>query len=155
MTSERVEVVTRITEYLSLGGLWNPDLMDHDKVRDLLIDCREALTTAQAAIRLAEAVVGYIDAHDPGPAVVRSVGLDLARRVYDESLAAYRQARALPGDEAVAELTAEAQRLGMYERNRACDCVIGFDAPDPTCEACGGAGTVVVAAPTKTEGAEP
>ena len=52
---------------------------------------------AVAAIRLAEAVVGYIDAHDPGPAVVRSVGLDLARRVYDESLAAYRQARALPG----------------------------------------------------------
>jgi hypothetical protein len=42
--NERIkELVGRITEYLSAGGLFNPELMDHDKVRDLLIDCREAL----------------------------------------------------------------------------------------------------------------
>jgi hypothetical protein len=41
---ERRSIADRITEYLSLGGLWNPELMDHDKVRDLLIDARAALT---------------------------------------------------------------------------------------------------------------
>jgi hypothetical protein len=42
--NERIkELVNRITEYLSVGGLFNPELMDHVKVRDLLIECREAL----------------------------------------------------------------------------------------------------------------
>ena len=31
------ELVERISEYLQLGGLINPELMEHDKVRDLLI----------------------------------------------------------------------------------------------------------------------
>ena len=30
----------RITHYLASGGLFNPELMEHEKVRDLLIDCR-------------------------------------------------------------------------------------------------------------------
>jgi hypothetical protein len=33
----------RITNYLGTGGLFNPELMDHDKVRDLLRDCRKEL----------------------------------------------------------------------------------------------------------------
>ncbi len=33
----------RITEYLCAGGLFNPELMEHEKVRDLLMDCRDAL----------------------------------------------------------------------------------------------------------------
>ena len=37
------ELVDRITQYLSAGGLFNPELMEHQKVRDLLIDCRKAL----------------------------------------------------------------------------------------------------------------
>jgi len=36
-------VTDRITEYLSSGGLFNPELMDHSAVRDLLIDAREAI----------------------------------------------------------------------------------------------------------------
>lgn len=40
---ERRELVGRITEYLSVGGLFNPELMEHDKVRDLLMDCRSWL----------------------------------------------------------------------------------------------------------------
>lgn len=36
-------VVDRITEYLAIGGYFNPELMEHDKVRALLIDAREAL----------------------------------------------------------------------------------------------------------------
>lgn len=37
------EIVDRITAYLSGGGLFNPELANHDAVRDLLIDCRDAL----------------------------------------------------------------------------------------------------------------
>lgn len=33
----------RITEYLSAGGLINPELMDHTAVRDILIDARDEL----------------------------------------------------------------------------------------------------------------
>ena len=40
-------LVCRITEYLQLGGLFNPEMMDHDKVRDLLVDCRECLEQIQ------------------------------------------------------------------------------------------------------------
>ena len=29
----------RIINYLANGGLFNPELMEHDKVRDLLMDC--------------------------------------------------------------------------------------------------------------------
>jgi hypothetical protein len=32
----------RITEYLSGGGLFNPELANHEAVRDLLIECRDA-----------------------------------------------------------------------------------------------------------------
>lgn len=43
------ECIATITEYLSVGGLFNPEAMEHDKVRDLLIDCREALSSAHLA----------------------------------------------------------------------------------------------------------
>lgn len=33
----------QITEYLTLGGMFNPELMDHSKVREILIRCREDL----------------------------------------------------------------------------------------------------------------
>jgi len=33
-------LVARISEYLQLGGLFNPEMMEHDKVRELLMDCR-------------------------------------------------------------------------------------------------------------------
>jgi hypothetical protein len=37
------ELIDRITNYLASGGLFNPGLMDCEKVRDLLIDCRTEL----------------------------------------------------------------------------------------------------------------
>lgn len=37
------KLINRITNYLSVGGLFNPEYMEHDKVRDLLINCREYL----------------------------------------------------------------------------------------------------------------
>lgn len=36
-------LIARITEYLVMGGLFNPELANHEAVRDLLIECREAL----------------------------------------------------------------------------------------------------------------
>lgn len=40
-------VEARITEYLACGGLFNPDLMEHDKVRQLLIDCHALLVSVR------------------------------------------------------------------------------------------------------------
>lgn len=34
------DICDRLTEYCLHGGLYNPELMQHEKVRDLLIDCR-------------------------------------------------------------------------------------------------------------------
>ncbi len=39
----REELIHRITEYLAVGGLFNPECMEHEKVRDMVIDCREFL----------------------------------------------------------------------------------------------------------------
>lgn len=36
-------LIDRITEYLATGGLFNPELANHEAVRDLLIECRDAL----------------------------------------------------------------------------------------------------------------
>lgn len=38
------ELLERINEYLSVGGLFNPEEMEHDKVRDLIMDCRSYIT---------------------------------------------------------------------------------------------------------------
>jgi hypothetical protein len=41
--TESAKLVERITSYLMCGGLWNPELAEHEAVRDLLIECRAAL----------------------------------------------------------------------------------------------------------------
>ena len=33
----------RINEYLSAGGLFNPEMMEHNKVRDMLMEIRNAM----------------------------------------------------------------------------------------------------------------
>ncbi len=38
------DILDRIQNYLGSGGLFNPELMEHDKVRDLIRDCREEIT---------------------------------------------------------------------------------------------------------------
>ena len=43
-------MIDKITEYLSNGGYFNPELMEHDKVRDLLMDIREQLAVYAKAI---------------------------------------------------------------------------------------------------------
>ena len=37
------DLAERITGYLASGGLFNPEMAEHEKVRDLLIDCRDVL----------------------------------------------------------------------------------------------------------------
>lgn len=39
LAAERRALDDRITNYLENGGFFNPELMEHDKVRDLLMDC--------------------------------------------------------------------------------------------------------------------
>lgn len=34
------DIVETIAEYLSMGGLFNPEMMEHDTVRNLIIECR-------------------------------------------------------------------------------------------------------------------
>jgi len=40
---DKPTITEQITEYLTSGGLFNPELMPHEKVRDLLVDCRDEL----------------------------------------------------------------------------------------------------------------
>ena len=47
----------RITAYLSGGGLFNPELANHDAVRDLLIDCRDALANKRGEIEQVRSVL--------------------------------------------------------------------------------------------------
>jgi hypothetical protein len=42
------ELLSRIQNYLECGGLFNPEMMDHNKVRDLIMDCREYITATQS-----------------------------------------------------------------------------------------------------------
>ncbi len=48
----------RITDYLSSGGLFNPELADHDAVSRLLFDCREQL---DAELEKRKIVLGALD----------------------------------------------------------------------------------------------
>ena len=42
------QILERIESYLINGGLFNPEMMESDKVRDLIIDCREYITSTPA-----------------------------------------------------------------------------------------------------------
>lgn len=48
VSREAQALSARITQYLSVGGLFNPELMEHDKVRQLLMDCREYFDASPA-----------------------------------------------------------------------------------------------------------
>lgn len=50
-----------ISEYLQLGGLFNPELMDHDKVRDLLMRARDS---HDALVEALEDVRRRVDDHE-------------------------------------------------------------------------------------------
>lgn len=80
------DVMHTIQSYLGNGGLFNPEMMEHDKVRDLILDCRdhlgripkliEALQKSEAALTRAALILpphlGNIDkaAFDVDEAIV-------------------------------------------------------------------------------------
>jgi hypothetical protein len=77
MTDKR-SVEDRITEYLSLGGLFNPEMMDHQKVSNLLQDARTELSGLRAEMEhwrdrcITAMVTGEfpLSPHDDDPDVV-------------------------------------------------------------------------------------
>lgn len=42
-TNPTAEILSRIQNYLGNGGLFNPEMMEHDKVRELILDCRDEI----------------------------------------------------------------------------------------------------------------
>lgn len=66
--TSRTDAVARITEYLGVGGLFNPEILNvqqHEAVRDTLIQARDELTAAQAEnAKLKERVRKLIEAGD-------------------------------------------------------------------------------------------
>lgn len=78
-----MSLAARITAYLTGGGLFNPELANHDAVRDLLIDCRDALESSP----LTRGLVG-----DPSPMPPGSAGshtpTDISAQVAPDSLVA-------------------------------------------------------------------
>jgi len=40
-------ILERIRGYLGNGGLFNPEMMEHDKVRDLIMACRDEIERLQ------------------------------------------------------------------------------------------------------------
>lgn len=42
--------IALITDYLANGGLFNPELMEHQKVSDLLRNCRDAIAERDARV---------------------------------------------------------------------------------------------------------
>ena len=45
------DTIDNINNYLQMGGLFNPELMEHHKVRDLLLECRNELESLKAGNR--------------------------------------------------------------------------------------------------------
>jgi len=53
---EELKILTEQTrEYLQLGGLFNPELMEHDKVRDMILKLSKSLPDLIAVAEAAEA----------------------------------------------------------------------------------------------------
>lgn len=48
----RTELLAQIECYLGNGGLFNPEMMGHDKVRDLLVGCRDFLSQLDTEITI-------------------------------------------------------------------------------------------------------
>ena len=46
--SEHKKICAKIQNYLSNGCLFNPELMEHEKVRDMILQIRDYLTPTEA-----------------------------------------------------------------------------------------------------------
>jgi hypothetical protein len=60
----------KITEYLSVGGLCNPELMGHDKVRSIIMECRDMLAVQRERI----------ESLDQGQSRIAAIANDMERQ---------------------------------------------------------------------------
>lgn len=44
VSTTKATILGQLDSYFGNGGLFNPEMMDHDKVRKLLLDCQEYIT---------------------------------------------------------------------------------------------------------------
>jgi hypothetical protein len=85
-----IKTIEKIDEYLRNGGYFNPEMMDHDKVRDLLIQCRDDLEAFARIFRqlnldkypdtyFVTGALGKFEKHEMPPKlmVVPSYGVDV------------------------------------------------------------------------------
>lgn len=77
-----MSLADRITDYLASGGLFNPEMANHEAVRDLLIDCRDVLASATPA-DVGEEPVAYVDADGNLGAAPSSPIADMIRALPD------------------------------------------------------------------------
>ena len=52
-----------ITEYLGSGGLFNPEMMEHDKVRDMLIGLRDDMISLENHLHIATGALRRVMLH--------------------------------------------------------------------------------------------
>lgn len=55
-----MDLIDRIDNYLAMGGMFNPEEMEHHKVRDLLLDSREELTKIQSLLEKQQVIIRRI-----------------------------------------------------------------------------------------------
>lgn len=51
-----MDIVERCSNYLSSGGLFNPELADHNAVRDLVINCRDEIERLREDLDLTQKI---------------------------------------------------------------------------------------------------
>lgn len=126
---EADELLARIKSYLGNGGLFNPEMMEHEKVRDLVMDCRKALdaqaaerakerTAREAAEQERDAIIGCEDGE-----VVASLLGDLRDHVAMLTAAESRQAEALRLAEAYDEALCAAEYAFHTPGMGPCTCI--------------------------------
>lgn len=47
---DKAELLSAIQNYLGNGGLFNPEMMEHDKVRDLILDCFDYIEASESRV---------------------------------------------------------------------------------------------------------
>ena len=71
--------IERITAFLEVGGLFNPELMKQEGISDLLIDCRARIAALEAALKpLADMDYWITSEHDDCDTIEECNGLTVA-----------------------------------------------------------------------------
>lgn len=115
------ELIARITNYLSSGGLWNPEAMEHNKVTHLLLDCRSALSAATQPSQY-DCIKCGRPAHAPfsceaaaSPAALSAVGEPKGMDSEDRAALIDRLQQALNNNGTIHELSLSA-RAALFHR---------------------------------------